>query len=202
MHRFHFRGFRAWAWLLLLICGAAFAFVQDDRPQYTGAAVGALCAATVLFVVSELRQPADAPATTGATPAVTPDAAADGGMSGSKRPTGRQEPEVCAFCGIREPRTALGDRFELPEGWLALEIDRRAAEVLDRTYCSEEHMRLDLAGPLPAPVPAQEEEPWDGAPLTLGDRLAGLAFGAGLWLLGGFLLLGCVLAVRFLVGLL
>ncbi|MFE2409299.1 hypothetical protein ACFXDE_13260 [Kitasatospora sp. NPDC059408] len=101
MHRFHFRGFRTWAWLLLLICGAAFAFVQDDRPQYTGAAVGALCAATVLFVVS-----------------------------------------------------------------------------------------------------AQEEEPWDGAPLTLGDRLAGLAFGAGLWLLGGFLLLGCVLAVRFLVGLL
>lgn len=103
---------------------------------------------------------------------------------------------------LHRPRTAHGRRLELPEGWLAVEIDRRAAEVLCRTYCSEDHLRLDLAGPLPTPEPFQEEEPWDGAPRTAGDRLAGLAWSVGLWLVGGFLLLGCVLAVRFLAGLL
>jgi hypothetical protein len=84
---------------------------------------------------------------------------------------------------------------------LALEIDRRGAEVLYRTYCSEDHMRLDLAGPLPAPD-LFREEPWDGTPRTVGSRLADLALSVGLWLVSGFVLLGCVLAVRFLVGLL
>jgi hypothetical protein len=207
MHRFQFRGFRTVTWLLLLICGGVFGFVKDNRPQYAGAAVGALCVAFVLYVLSELRQPenagtdAGAAATAKPTPVVTPAATAGGTASDPDEPTECQDLEICDFCGSCEARTAFGRGLDLPEGWVALEIDRRGAQMLYRTYCSEDHMRLDLAGPLPAPEPFRDE-PWDRAHRTVGDRLVGFALCGGLWLVGGFLLLGCVLAVRFLVGLL
>ncbi|MFD8705100.1 hypothetical protein ACFV1W_21200 [Kitasatospora sp. NPDC059648] len=181
--------------------------MKDNRPQYAGAAVGVLCVAFVLYVLSELRQSenvrTDTRATDGAKPtsAVTPAATADGAASEPDEPTECQDLESCDFCGRWEARTAYGRGLDLPESWVALEIDRRGAQALYRTYCSEDHMRLDLAGPLPAPEPFRDES-WDRAPRTVDDRLAGLALRVGLGLVGGFLLLGCVLAVRFLVGLL
>ncbi|MFJ9440361.1 hypothetical protein ACIRRH_00645 [Kitasatospora sp. NPDC101235] len=203
MHRFHSRAVRAGTFLFLVLSGAAFGLAKDCWPQYTGAAVAALGAAFVLYVVSELASTGGAGAA-GAAEATAPAEAVGGGVPERDEPGDDQDLELCDVCGRTEPRTADRGGLELPEGWLALEIDRRSAEVLYRTYCSEEHMRLDLAGPLPAPEPFRggPGDPWDGAPRTVGDRLADLAWTVGLWLLGGFLLLGSVLAVRFLIGLL
>lgn len=173
MHRFRFRGFRTVTWLLLLNCGST------RTPGRTPARPSP-------------RHP---------TPVATPAATAGGTASEPDEPTECQDLELCDFCGSWEARTAYGRGLDLPEGWVALEIDRRGAEVLYRTYCSEDHMHLDLAGPLPAPEPFRDE-PSDRAPRTVGDRWADLALRVGMWLVGGFLLLGCVLAVRFLVGLL
>lgn len=203
MHRFHSRAVRAGIFLLLVLSGAAFGFVKDSRPQYTGVTVVVLAAAFLLFVVSELANAGG----TGAAEATAPAGTAGGGAPERDEPEDGDDgddEERCDVCGRKEPRTADRGGLELPEGWLTLEIDRRAAELLLRTYCSEEHMRQDLAGPLPAPEPLRAgwSDPWDGAPRTVGDRIVDLALTVGLWLLGGFLLLGSVLAVRFLFGLL
>ncbi|MFE4514776.1 hypothetical protein ACFRMQ_11375 [Kitasatospora sp. NPDC056783] len=211
MRHFRSRAVRAGTFVLLLLSGAAFGFVEDSRPQYAAVAVITLGVVFVLFVLAELANTGDvgnagtataAPAA--AVPAAAaPTGAATGGAPERDVPKDRAGLERCDVCGRTEPRTAAGGGgLELPEGWLDLEIDRRSAEVLYRTYCSEEHLRLGLADPLPAPVPyrGESDDPWD-APRTAGDRLVDLAWTVGLWSLCGFLLLGSVLAIRFLFGL-
>ncbi|MFJ9842884.1 hypothetical protein ACIRYZ_20895 [Kitasatospora sp. NPDC101155] len=207
MRYFRSRVVRAGIRLLLVVSGAAFGLAQDNWPRYTGAAMVALGVVFVLHVVSELEgtgAPGTADAADTTAPAVvaaTPTGAAHGGVPERDEPTDGQDLELCDFCGRAESRTEARWGTDLPEGWLALEIDRRSAEVLYRTYCSEEHMRLDLAGPLPAPEPFRGE-PWDEVPRTARHRLTDLAWALGLLLLSGFLLLGCGLALRFLIGLL
>ncbi|MFE4972825.1 hypothetical protein ACFRAR_12005 [Kitasatospora sp. NPDC056651] len=212
MHRFQSRAVRAGTLLFLALSGAAFGFVKDSRPQYAAVSVITLAVAFGLFVAAELANTRDT-GTAAAQVAAQAAAAAPGADGGQPEPDGPEgddegdgedgeDLERCEVCGRTESRTTAGGRLELPEGWLSLEIDRRCAELLTRTYCSEEHMRLGLAGPLPAPELLRDEsgDPWD-VPRTAGDRLVDLAWMAGLLLVCGFLLLGCVLAVRFLFGL-
>ncbi|KJK56552.1 hypothetical protein [Saccharothrix sp. ST-888] len=212
MHRFRFRGLRAGALFLLLTCGAAFGFAKDSHSRYTGAAVVALGVAFVLYLVLELNGPEDARSVSGGAAAeqpphpVRPPAADPTGpaLADTADEASADSPDldICDLCGRVESRTGHDGYLDLPEGWLALEIDRRAAEVLYRTYCCEDHMRQGLARALPTPEPLEREPAWTQGPRTVRDRLAQLAWSAGMLLLTAFLLLGSGLALRFLIGLL
>ncbi|GAA1924626.1 hypothetical protein GCM10009716_36090 [Streptomyces sodiiphilus] len=99
---------------------------------------------------------------------------------------------TCDECGSGDPGTACG---ALSPGWIEAEIHRGPrVGVLYRTFCSEEHLRTGMAGPLPVP------EPWPPAPPpTLRDRMGAAAFGGLVGVLVGLAGVGLVTVVRFVL---
>ncbi|MFG2848680.1 hypothetical protein ACGF12_36830 [Kitasatospora sp. NPDC048296] len=96
------------------------------------------------------------------------------------RPDERCPPPTCDLCG--EPTD--------DEASIEVDVIRNNAWTLYLLYCSEEHLREHLSGPLPAPEPEYDpapapadptDEPWGIGP---GCAYAMLALAGALFLLG------------------